>query len=150
MKFIWIAALLGIAACQTAPAPEPPANPVERGLTPSPEGAVVYFIEPVDGATLSAGEIRVVFGLSGMGVAPAGGDFPDTGHHHLLVNVEQLPILDEPVPSDSLHLHFGKGQTETVLSLDAGTYTLQLVLGDMLHIPHDPPVISEQISIIVE
>ena len=150
MRFSWIAILLVIVSCQTAPVPEPPAEPVERGLTPAPEGAAVYFIEPADGAVLPAGQVRVIFGLSGMGVAPAGGDFPDTGHHHLLVNVDPLPPLDEPVPSDSVHLHFGKGQTETMLNLDAGTYTLQLVLGDMLHIPHNPPVISEPISITVE
>ena len=140
-----------MAACQAAPQPEQPAEePVERGLTPSPDGASVYFIEPSDRDTLPAGAVRVVFGLSGMGVAPAGGDFPDTGHHHLLVNVEQLPPLDEPVPSDWIHLHFGKGQTETVLNLEVGTHTLQLVFGDMLHIPHDPPVISEKITITVE
>lgn len=150
MRLFVLAILLLLAACQTAPDPEPSPEPVERALTPSPEGATVYFIEPADSATVPAGTVKVVFGLSGMGVAPVGGDFPETGHHHLLVNVSELPPLDEPVPSDSVHLHFGKGQTETVLDLAAGTYTLQLVLGDMLHIPHDPPVISEQITITVE
>ena len=154
MRSVWIIVLLVFAACQTASESEtdipPPPPPVERALAPSPEGSQVYFIAPEDGATLAAGEVKVVFGLSGMGIAPAGIDVPETGHHHLLVNVSELPPLDAPVPSDSVHLHYGKGQTETVLNLEPGSYTLQLVLGDMLHIPHDPPVISDIITITVE
>lgn len=117
--------------------------------TPSPEGAMVYIISPQDGATVS-GDVTVRFGLKGMGIAPAGIDFPDTGHYHLFVNVEALPPLDQPIPSDDHHLHFGKGQTETTLHLEPGTYTLQLVLGDKNHVPHDPPVISEKITITVK
>jgi hypothetical protein len=118
--------------------------------TPSPDGATVYIISPTDGATLNSGAVTVQFGLKGMGIAPAGITFPDTGHHHLLVNANALPALDAPMPSDEHHLHFGKGQTETTLTLESGTYTLQLVLGDQNHVPHDPPVMSEKITITVE
>ena len=111
---------------------------------------MVYIISPSDGASVPAGEVTVVFGLKGMGVAPAGVDFPDTGHHHLLINAEQTPSLELPLPADENHVHFGKGQTETTLTLEPGTYTLQLVLGDKLHIPHDPPVMSETVTITVE
>ncbi len=84
-----------------------------------------------------------------MGVAPAGIDYPDSGHHHLLINADEMPSMDQPLPADENHVHFGKGQTETVLDLDPGTYTLQLVLGDKNHIPHDPPVVSEKITVVV-
>ena len=148
-----------VAACQnTSDTPETPATPTSQETaptalprTPSPEGAAVYIISPRDAASgISAGEVTVVFGLKGMGVAPAGIDFPDTGHHHLLVNAEQTPSLELPLPADDNHIHFGKGQTETTLDLEPGTYTLQLVLGDHLHIPHDPPVMSETVTITVE
>jgi len=117
--------------------------------TPSPEGAVAYIIAPQDGAVVS-GAVTVQFGVKGMGIAPAGIDFPDSGHHHLLVNVDELPPLDQPIPSDDHHIHFGKGQTETTLTLQPGTYTLQLVLGDKNHIPHTPPVLSEKVTITVK
>lgn len=115
---------------------------------PSPEGAMVYIISPLDGTTVS-GAVTVTFGLRGLGVAPAGIDYPDTGHHHLLVNAEKLPPSNLAIPSDDQHLHFGKGQTETTLRLEPGTYTLQLILGDRNHVPHDPPVVSEKITITV-
>ena len=115
--------------------------------TPSPAGAKVYFIEPRDGATIK-GPVKVVMGLSGMGVAPAGIATANTGHHHVLVNVEKLD-QNVPIPADDRHRHFGGGQTETVLELPAGTHTLQLVLGDRNHIPHDPPVMSEKITVTV-
>lgn len=115
----------------------------------SPAGARVYIISPADGETV--GETFVVrFGLAGMGVAPAGVDLPDTGHHHLLVDFEGLPALDMPMPMSPQLLHFGKGQTETTLTLPKGEHTLQLLLGDKLHIPHEPAVISEKITIVVE
>ena len=117
--------------------------------TPSPEGAMAYIISPADGATVTS-PVRVVFGLRGMGVAPAGVDVPDTGHHHLMINVplEELN-LDEGFPTDDRHRHFGRGQTEAVIELPPGTHTLRLVLGDHFHIPHEPPVISEEITITV-
>ncbi len=115
----------------------------------APEGAKVYFIEPADGATVPA-TFTVKFGLTGMGVAPAGTDREHTGHHHILINLETLPDLSKPLPANENIKHFGGGQTETVLTLEPGQHTLQLLLGDHNHIPHDKPVISEKITITVE
>ena len=117
--------------------------------TPSAPGAEVYFISPEDGAHVS-GKFTVRFGLRGMGVAPAGIEFPDSGHHHLLVNAEPMPDLTQPLPTSDAVRHFGKGQTETELELPPGTYTLQLVLGNHLHIPHKPPVLSSAIKVTVD
>ena len=117
--------------------------------TKSPEGAKVYIIAPKEGEVVSK-EVRVIFGLKGMGVAPAGVDAPNTGHHHLLVDVDKLPDMGKPIPKDANHMHFGGGQAETVITLTPGTHTLQLLLGDMNHIPHSPPVISEKINITVK
>lgn len=107
----------------------------------------LYFITPTDGETVS-GPVRVVFGLRGMGIAPAGVQAPNTGHHHLVIDAP-TPPPGKPIPADANHLHFGGGQTETVIELEPGTHTLQLVLGDHLHIPHDPPVVSKKITITV-
>lgn len=107
----------------------------------------LYFITPTDGETVS-GPVRVVFGLRGMGIAPAGVQAPNTGHHHLVIDAP-TPPTGKPIPADANHLHFGGGQTETVIELEPGTHTLQLVLGDHLHIPHDPPVVSKKITITV-
>lgn len=115
--------------------------------SPAPEGAQVYFISPADGDVV-ASPVTVRFGLRGMGVAPAGTNLPATGHHHLLVNT-MLPPLSSPVPGDANHLHFGGGQTETEIELPPGAHTLQLLLGDHLHVPHDPPVLSSPITITV-
>jgi hypothetical protein len=115
--------------------------------TPSPAGAKVYFIQPKDGDNVK-GPLTVVMGLSGMGVAPAGINAPDTGHHHVLVDVDKLD-LTMPIPMDEKHRHFGRGQTETTLDLPAGKHTLQLVLGDRVHVPHDPPVMSQKITVTV-
>ena len=109
----------------------------------------LYFIEPKDGATVN-GPVKIVFGLSGMGVAPAGIDFPNTGHHHLLVDLENLPDLSKPIPADKNHIHFGKGQTETILDFPKGKRTLQLLMGNYLHIPHKEPVISDKITIFIK
>lgn len=116
--------------------------------TPAPAGAEVYFISPTNGETVT-GPVTVRFGLKGMGVAPAGTQKEATGHHHLLIDTE-LPPLDQPVPNDDHHKHFGAGQTETVITLPPGKHTLQLLLGDFAHIPHQPPVMSERITITVE
>ena len=144
-----------LTACQDAPpasqdaAPTSQEAPATLPLTASPEGAQVYIISPADAASIPSGDVTVQFGLKGMGVAPAGIDFLDTGHHHLLVNVAELPPSNLPIPANETHLHFGKGQTETTLTLEPGTYTLQLLLGDKNHVPHDPPVVSEKITITV-
>jgi hypothetical protein len=116
--------------------------------SPAPAGAEVYFIAPTDGQTVS-GPVTVRFGLKGMGVAPAGMQKEATGHHHLLIDTD-LPPLDQPVPTDDQHKHFGAGQTETVITLPPGKHTLQLLLGDFAHIPHEPPVMSPKITITVE
>jgi len=118
------------------------------GPTASAENASVYFISPTDGETLSS-PVRVVFGLRGMGVAPAGTDKANTGHHHLLIDTD-LPATDAPVPADAHHVHFGGGQTEVEVELTPGTHTLQLLLGDKSHIPHNPPVFSDKITITVK
>jgi len=114
----------------------------------APAAAEVYFIAPPDGATVG-GEVVVQFGLKGMGVAPAGTALANTGHHHLLIDTG-LPALDQPVPADAQHVHFGKGQTETTITLSPGTHTLQLLLADQNHIPHVPAVVSKAITITVK
>ncbi|HMO08073.1 MAG TPA: DUF4399 domain-containing protein [Paracoccaceae bacterium] len=135
-----VAALPGLAHAQTA----------------SPDGARLYFVNLEDGARVTP-PVTVVFGLSGMGVAPAEVERANTGHHHLLIN---RPPLGEgefgaeeftlAVPNDDNHRHFGGGQTQVTLELPAGEHSLQLVLGDHGHVPHDPPVVSERIVIVVE
>jgi Domain of unknown function (DUF4399) len=116
--------------------------------TKSPAGAEVYIISPQDGATVTS-PVTIRFGLKGMGIAPAGIAFDNSGHHHLLIDADPPP-LDKPFPTDAQHVHFGKGQTETTLELKPGKHTLQLVLGDQLHVPHDPPVVSKKITITVK
>lgn len=109
----------------------------------------VYFIEPADGAELKS-PITIKFGLKGMGVAPAGIEKENTGHHHLLINLSELPDLTQSLPATDQIKHFGGGQTETELTLPAGTHTLQLLLGDFAHRPHSKPIISEKITITIK
>jgi hypothetical protein len=119
-------------------------------VSKSAEGAKVYFITPVNGQIVS-GEFKVQFGLSGIGVAPAGSKVKNTGHHHILINKDVSEInFTRPLPSTDQIKHFGGGQTETVLKLPKGKHTLQLLLGNYAHIPHDKPIISENITITVE
>ena len=118
--------------------------------TPSPEGAKVYFINLKDGDTVSS-PFLVQFGLSGMGVAPAGVEKPNTGHHHLLIDTAMTAEqMKEPIPADDTHRHFGGGQTEALVTLPKGTHTLQLVLADWSHVPFVPPVMSETIAVTVK
>lgn len=117
--------------------------------TPSSAGAEVYIVSPQDGAKVK-GPVTIVFGLKGMGIAPAGIKFDNTGHHHLIVDAEPPADLSKPLPADGHNLHFGKGQTETTLTLPPGKHTLQLLLADALHTPHDPAVLSKKITIVVE
>jgi hypothetical protein len=117
--------------------------------TPSAAGAEVYIVSPKDGAKVK-GPVTVVFGLKGMGIAPAGIKFDNTGHHHLIVDADVPADLSQPLPADEHHVHFGKGQTETTLTLPPGKHTLQLVLADFLHVPHQPALISQKITITVE
>ena len=112
----------------------------------APDNASVYFISPNHGETVSS-PVTVRFGLRGMGVAPAGVDRDNTGHHHLIGGEDPMPAMDEPIPSDDMHHHFGGGQTQTTLELGPGRHDLTLLLGDESHIPHDPPVRSKTITI---
>lgn len=116
---------------------------------PSPANAEVYIVSPRDGARVKS-PVTVVFGLKGMGVAPAGIKFDGTGHHHLLIDSDLPADMSQPLAANEKSVHFGKGQTETSVTLPPGKHTLQLVLGDQLHIPHDPPVYSKKITIVVE
>jgi len=137
---------LAIAITLTAAASQLALADVLKSPTP-PEGAAVRIISPADGAEVSS-PVTVVFGLKGMGVAPAGVEKEKTGHHHLLVDQETLPKLDMVMGNPPLH--FGGGQTETTLELEPGKHTLQLILGNYLHIPFNPMVLSEKITITVK
>lgn len=120
------------------------------GDTPAPANVWLYIGWPNNGEVISGGKpFRVWFGLRNMGVAPKGVEFPNTGHHHLLIDTE-LPALDQPIPSDRNHLHFGAGETETMVELPPGKHTLQLLMGDDKHILHNPPVTSKKITITVK
>lgn len=120
---------------------------VER--TPAPQDARLYFIAPQNGEHVP-NTFTVRFGLKGMGVAPAGINLPRTGHHHLLINVDPMPDFASPLPASNQIRHFGKGQTEADIKLESGVYHLKLILGNHLHIPHAPPVMSKTITITVE
>jgi len=115
----------------------------------APDNASVYFISPVSEQTVKT-TFTVKFGLAGMGVAPAGTKKKNTGHHHLLIDTDKMPSMHTPLPATDKIKHFGGGQTETTLTLAPGKHTLQLVLGNYLHIPHSKPVLSEKITIIVK
>ena len=110
--------------------------------------AEVFIISPKNGEKVSS-PVEVIFGLKGMGIAPAGVNFPNSGHHHLLINLNELPDLKSGIPADANHLHFGKGQTQALIELDPGEHTLQLLLGDWMHVPHEIPVVSEKVKIFV-
>ncbi len=137
-KIIYFLLLISLLLVTTANAPR----------TKSPEGASVSITSPASGSEVSS-PVKVTFGITGMEVTPAGTDKPNSGHHHLIIDSE-LPSLSNPIPSDDKHMHFGKGQTEVELELLPGEHTLQLILGDHLHVPHDPPVVSEKITITVK
>ena len=121
------------------------------GEIPAPATAELYFISPADGATVTS-PVKIIFGLAGMGIAPAGVEKENTGHHHLLVDapLPQGEALNEAIAKDAHHLHFGGGQTEAKVELTPGKHTLQLLLGDHNHIPHKTPVASEIVTIMVE
>lgn len=154
-------ALLGAPAhAETPPAhPDTPATgaesaPAAKGNTPSPADAYVYIGWPnndevINASRLPDGRFRVWFGLRNMGVAPAGVNVPNTGHHHLLIDADPPPY-NLPIPADANHVHFGKGQTEATVTLAPGRHRLQLLLADHLHIPHDPPVVSKPVTITVK
>jgi hypothetical protein len=120
----------------------------DSGRTPSPAGAKVFIIEPKDGATVSS-PVTIKFGIEGMDIAPAGSETPNSGHHHLLIDAP-VPDVGEAIPKGDNHIHYGKGQTEASVELKPGKHTLQLLLGDKNHIPHEPPVPSDVVTITVE
>jgi hypothetical protein len=123
---------------------------IALGQTAAPPNASVYFISPKDGDTVTS-PFKVQFGLTGMGVAPAGVDKPNTGHHHLIIDATLSPAeLKEPIASDPKHVHFGGGQTEAMVTLPPGQHTLQLVLGDWSHVPFNPPIMSPVITVTVK
>ncbi|MBT8100011.1 MAG: DUF4399 domain-containing protein [Gammaproteobacteria bacterium] len=129
--------------------PEPAAAaPAALPRTAAPAGARVFFVSPADGATVS-NPVSIEFGLEGMAVVKAGEDQPNSGHHHLIIDAD-LPDLSLPIPASDNYVHFGDGSARTERTLAPGTHSLQLLLGDHLHIPHDPPVASKVITIIVE
>ena len=148
-----------ISACGKQAAEEPAATepaaeetaaaaPATMPRTASPEGAIVFFITPADGDTVT-NPVRVEFGISGMSVAKAGDATPDSGHHHLIIDAD-LPDLGAPIPANDNYVHFGDGSTATEITLEPGQHTLQMLLGDHLHVPHDPPIMSAPITITVE
>lgn len=122
---------------------------VQAGDSPAPKDAYLYIGWPNDGEVIRGRTFKVWFGLRNMGVAPAGVEHPNTGHHHLIIDAP-LPPLDEPIPADLNHLHFGAGQTEAVIELQPGEHTLQLLFADQNHVPHQPPVYSRVVKIRVE
>ena len=150
-------AACGQEGAETVPAAEEPAAkmemehtraPVAMARTPSTDGAQVFFITPADGEVVS-NPIHLEFGLNGMEVVPAGDKRPGSGHHHLVIDAG-LPDFGLPVPADEHHIHFGDGSSQTERTLPAGQHTLQLLLADYQHVPHDPPVFSKRITITVE
>jgi len=122
--------------------------PAFAARTPAPKNAEVYIVWPLDRTVIKGGKFWIRMGLKNMGVGPKGVNMPNVGHHHLLIDTD-LPPMDQQIPSDRNHLHFGAGETEARIELPPGKHTLQLLLGDHDHIPHDPPVHSKKISIIV-
>ena len=125
-----------------------PATPVDAKPQPAPAGASVYLISPREGKPVKS-PVLVRFGLRGMGVAPAGVNMPNTGHHHLIIDGAKVDMT-LPIPMSDQVKHFGAGQTEASIELAPGKHTLQLVIGDYLHIPHNPPVASKVVTITVE
>jgi hypothetical protein len=145
-------ALVVLAAAHVAPsAHAEDAKPAATGAitrTPRPADAKLYIISPEEGETV-ASPVTVRFGLTGMGVAPAGVASPNTGHHHLVIDAEPPPAA-APIPKDAQHVHYGAGQTEAKIELAPGKHTLLLVLGDKDHVPFDPPLVSDLVTIKVE
>ncbi|MEM7707517.1 MAG: DUF4399 domain-containing protein [Pseudomonadota bacterium] len=131
----------------SAPAPEE-TTPTALPRTPAPEGARAFIVEPADGAVVSS-PVKIVFGAENIQVIAAGNDAPGSGHHHLIIDAP-LPDLDKPIPASDNYRHFGGAQTEATVELEPGQHELRLLFGDYLHIPHDPPVYSEVVTISVQ
>ena len=125
------------------------ASMLATAATPAPKGAEAFIVSPEDGATVSQ-EFKVKFGVKHISLAPAGDVTKNTGQHHLLIDVDKLPPAGAPIPTDANHMHFGKAQTEATIKLAPGKHTLQLELGDAGHMPFDPPIVSEKITVNVK
>ncbi len=125
------------------------ASMLATAATPAPKGAEAFIVSPEDGATVPQ-EFKVKFGVKHISLAPAGDVTKNTGHHHLLIDVDKLPPAGAPIPTDANHMHFGKAQTEATIKLAPGKHTLQLELGDSGHMPFDPPIVSEKITVNVK
>ncbi len=149
VKYLCLACVTMFAATAAMSAMAADAAPATTQRTKAPAGVELYFISPRDGDTVGT-EVTITFGLKGMGVAPAGIALANTGHHHLLIDLESPPRADAPIPADGQHVHFGGGQTQTTVKLSPGTHTLQLNLGDSLHRQFDPPILSEKITVTVK
>jgi hypothetical protein len=137
--------LLALGAGFAANAQQPAGLPRAK----APAGAEVFFVSPADGATAGQ-DVKVVFGVKGIAVAPATDASPGTGHHHLLIDQKDLPPGDSPIPNDATRKHYGKGQTEDTIHLEPGDHTLQLDFADALHMQFDPPIVSKKITIHVK
>ena len=146
MRIAIYLSLLAIAAFSLSVVPK---DTAQAGNTLASKKAYVYIGWPNDGEVIYAHRFRVWFGLRNMGIAPAGVKKPNTGHHHLIIDAP-LPPFDQEIPSDKNHLHFGAGQSEAIIELPSGKHTLQLIMGDLHHVPHNPPVYSKQITIYVK
>ena len=125
------------------------ASMMAMAATPAPKGAEVFIVSPEDGATVPE-TFTVKFGVKDVSLAPAGDVTKNTGHHHLLVDVDKLPAAGAPIPLDANHMHFGKAQTQAEIKLAPGKHTLQLELGDSGHMPFDPPIVSKKITVTVK
>ena len=135
-------------SANVAPETTEASSPAVMPRTASTEGASVFFISPADGDTVT-NPVSIEFGIEGMNVVKAGENQPDSGHHHLLIDTD-LPDFGLPIPADEHHIHFGDGSTSTEITLEPGTHTLRMILGDHLHIPHDSPIMSDPITITVK
>ena len=145
MRVSLISALAGFVLALGA---APGQTPALAGDTPAPKDAYLYIGWPNDGEIVRNRRFRVWFGLRNFGIAPSGVKKKNTGHHHLIIDAP-LPPLDEEIPADKNHLHFGAGQSEAIIELPPGRHTLQLIMGDHDHVPHNPPIISKRITITV-
>ena len=125
------------------------ASMLATAATPAPKGAEVFIVSPADGATVSE-TFTVKFGVKDIALAPAGDVTKNTGHHHLLIDVDKMPAAEAPIPNDANHMHFGKAQTQAEIKLTPGKHTLQLELGDSGHMPFDPPIVSKKITVNVK
>ena len=149
MRHISLFAIALLLACGSAMAANGVTQPATMTLAKAPHGARVFIISPKNGATTGE-DVKVKFGVKGIALKPAGDATPNSGHHHLLIDAQELPPLDAPIPNDATHRHYGKAQTEDTIHLAPGTHTLQLDFGDARHMQFDPPLVSKKITIHVK